>query len=67
MIKIEKKDIEIALYIIELKIAKEIKLSSNYQEVKKKVEPLLKEKEEIYKNNEEVINKILNQYLPDVK
>ena len=67
MIKIEKKDIEIALYVIELKIAQQIKQSNSYQEVKEKVEPLLKEKEAIYNNNEEVIRKVLNEYLPEVK
>ena len=67
MIKIEKKDIEIALYVIELKIAQEIKQSKDYKTLKEKIEPLLEEKESIYKNNEEVINKVLNEYLPEVK
>jgi len=65
--KIEKKDVEIALYVIELKIAQEIKNSKDYKEVKEKVEPLLEEKEAIYKNDEAVINKVLNTYLPEVK
>ena len=67
MRKIEKKDVEIALYVIELKIAQEIKNSKDYQELKEKVEPLLQEKEAIYKNDEAVINKVLNTYLPEVK
>ena len=67
MRKIEKKDIVIALYVIELKIAQEIKNSKDYKEVKEKVEPLLEEKEAILKNNEAVINKVLNTYLPEVK
>lgn len=66
-IKIEKKDIEIALYVIELKIAQEIRNSKNYQELKLKVEPLLEEKEAIYRYEEEVISKVINIYLPEVK
>lgn len=63
----ENKDKEIALYVIELKIANEIKNSTNYSKLKEKVEPLLDEKKAIYNNDENVIKKVINIYLPEVK
>lgn len=65
----EPKDIEMAEYIINLKIAKSLKenKSKTYQEIQEEITTLKEEKNEIYKNNEEIINKILTQYLEDVK
>lgn len=69
MIKIEEKRIELALYVINLKIADTIKNNkeTNYEKFKENINVLTKEKEEIYKQNEEVINKILNVYLEEIK
>ena len=54
--------LELAIYVINLKIAKEIKNNkeNNY-------EKSYKEKEEIYINKEESINKILTKYLEELK
>lgn len=69
MIIIEKDKIELALYIIELKKAQMIKNNNetSYKDFKDKIEILAEEKKEIYKQNEEVINKVLTQYLEEVK
>ena len=68
MIKIEYKQIELALYIIELKKAKLIKENKekSFEKFKDKVSLLDKEKKEIYKGNEEITNKVLTEYLKDV-
>ncbi len=60
---------ELALYVINLKIANEIKNNTeeNYEKFKNKINILNKEKEEIYKNNEEIIGKVLNTYLEEIK
>ena len=63
----EEKDKEIALYVIELKIANEIKKGINYNKIKEKVEPLLDEKRAIYNNDESVIKKVIDTYLPEIK
>ena len=57
-----------ALYVIDLKIADTIKKSNSlkYSELREKIIELNNDKREIYKNNEEVINKVLNNYLSDV-
>ena len=60
---------DLAIYVIDLKIAnimRDNKLKT-YDELKEKITKLKKEKEEIYKNNEEVIEKVLNKYILDVK
>lgn len=69
MIKIDEKRIELALYVINLKIADTIKNNKeeNYEKFKQIINLLTKEKEEIYKHNEEVINKVLDIYLEEVK
>lgn len=69
MIKIDEKRIELALYVINLKIADTIKNNKeeNYERFKQIINLLTKEKEEIYKHNEEVINKVLDIYLEEVK
>lgn len=69
VIKIEERRIELALYVINLKIADTIKNNKeeNYEKFKQTINLLTKEKEEIYKYNEEVINKVLNIYLEEVK
>ena len=68
VIGIEYKQIELALYIIELKKAKLIKENKekSFEKFKEKVSILDKEKKEIYKENEEIINKVLTEYLKDV-
>ena len=61
--------IDTALYVIDLKIAELIKnnTSKTYSELEKKIAELKAEKEEVYKNNEEIINKVLDKYLNEVK
>lgn len=58
-----------ALYVIQLKIAETIKNSKErtYNDLKEKVLKLTEEKEQIYKQNEEVINKVINVYLKELK
>lgn len=65
----ERNQIELALYIIDLKIAKEINenTETNFKKFHTKIKMLKHEKEEIYKENKEVINKVLTQYIKDVK
>lgn len=69
MINIEKEKIELALHVIDLKKAQMIKdnKEKTYADYKIKMDILLKEKQEIYKLNEEVINKVLTEYLDEVK
>ena len=61
--------IDTALYVIDLKIAELIKnnTSKTYSELEKTIAELKAEKEEVYKNNEEIINKVLDKYLNEVK
>ncbi|CCZ18403.1 MAG: hypothetical protein Q4C11_05905 [Clostridium sp.] len=68
MIKIEEK-IDLAMYVINLKIAKAIKENEekDYEAFKTKIEKLTDEKREIYKGNQEIINKVLNVYLEEIK
>ena len=65
----DKNRIDMALYVIDLKIVELMKSNTakNYAELEEKIAELKAEKEEIYKNNEEVINKVLDKYLKDVK
>lgn len=69
MIIIEKDNIELALYVIELKKAQMIKNNNetSYTGFKEKMEILCEEKKEIYNGNEEVISKVLTEYLNEVK
>ena len=69
MIIIEKEKVELALYVIELKKAQLIKnnTETSYNDFKDKVQILNKEKTEIYNGNEEVIKKVLTEYLSEVK
>lgn len=64
----EKEKIEEAIYIIQLKIAKEIKENKTlqYEEFKSKIEHLQKEKEKIYEGDIETIDKVLSEYLNEV-
>lgn len=68
MIKIEEK-IDLAMYVINLKIAKAIKENEekDYEAFKTKIEKLTDEKRELYKGNQEIINKVLNVYLEEIK
>ena len=68
MIKIEEK-IDLAMYVINLKIAKAIKENEekDYEAFKTKIEKLTDEKREINKGNQEIINKVLNVYLEEIK
>lgn len=61
--------IDMALYVIDLKIVELIRnnTSETYYELEEKIAELKEEKEEVYKNNEEVINKVLDKYLKEVK
>ena len=70
VIIIEENRIELALYVIELKKAKMIKNKNSkllYSDFKEKMDILTKEKQEIYNQNEDVINKVLTEYLEEVK
>ena len=57
------------MYVINLKIAKAIKENEekDYEAFKTKIEKLTDEKREIYKGNQEIINKVLNVYLEEIK
>jgi len=65
----ERDQTELALYVIDLKIAKEIKENedTNFSTFSTNIKNLKDEKQEIYKGNKEIINKILTEYLKDVK
>ena len=67
MIIIEK--IELAVNIINLKIAKEIKENKEkeYSKFKEKIISLENEREQIYLENEEILNKVLTKYIEEVK
>ena len=57
------------MYVINLKIEKAIKENEekDYEAFKTKIEKLTDEKREIYKGNQEIINKVLNVYLEEIK
>ena len=65
----EEGKINLAIAIIKEKIAKEIKENKEkkYQSLKNKVQKLREEEKEIYKKNEEIINKVLTEYAQEVK
>ena len=65
----EKFLVEEALYIIKIKIAKEIKENRilEFNEFKNKINDLQKEKEKIYQGDIKTINKVLSKYLNEVK
>ena len=67
MIIIER--IELAVNIINIKIAKEIKENKEkeYNKFKEKIISLENEREQIYLENEEIIDKVLTKYLEEVK
>ena len=69
VIKIEEYKDEIAIEIINLKIADELKnkTSKSYKELKEKISVLKQYKKEIYNNNQEVIDKIVNEYQKEIK
>lgn len=69
MIKIDLKKVELAIQVIDLKIVDTIKNNTlkTYDELKDKVIELKNEKQEIYNYNEEIIDKVLNKYLIEVK
>lgn len=60
---------ELALYVINLKIAKEFKENTekDYARFREKIKKLKEEKEEIYKENNTIIEKVINEYLDEVK
>lgn len=61
--------VELAVNIINLKIAKEVKYNkeTQYSIFKEKITNLENERNEIYLGNEEKINEILTKYLDDIK
>lgn len=61
--------IELAKYVMDLKIAKEIKENKekDFEIFTQKITKLKNERNEIFKNNQEIINKILTQYVNEVK
>ena len=58
-----------AIYVIDLKIANLLKNIENkqYNEVKDEIVLLKQEKKKIYENDEQTINKVLTEYLKDVR
>lgn len=69
MIKIEDNRFDLALYVINLKIADTIKTNKekDYNKFKEKLSKLTNEKEMIYKKDENIINKVLTVYLKEIK
>ena len=61
--------IDLALEIINLKIAKEVKENTEkkYSEFAKKIKVLEDEERAIYQNNEAVINRVIDVYGKEVK
>ena len=61
--------LELAIEIINLKIAQEIKENKekDYFAFRDKILDLKKEKKEIYLNNQEIIDKVLTKYLNEVR
>ncbi len=61
------KKIELAIYVIDLKISDLIRSAKSYQVLQDSITLLKKEKEQIYNQDEETLNKVLTQYLNDVR
>ena len=61
--------VELAISIINLKIAKEIKENKEkeFDKFKEKIVKLEDERDQIYLGNEEIINKVIEKYLKEVK
>ena len=61
--------VELAINIINLKIAKEIKENKEkeFDKFKEKIVKLEDESNQIYLGNEEIINKVIEKYLKEVK
>lgn len=61
--------IELAIEIIDTKIQQTIKNNNekSFSNLKDKIDKLNEEKNEIYKGNENVINKVLNIYYKEIK
>ena len=61
--------VELAINIINLKIAKEIKENKEkeYDKFKEKIVKLENERNQIYLWNKEIINKVIEKYLKEVK
>jgi len=61
--------VELAINIINLKIAKEIKENKEkeFDKFKEKIVKLEDERNQIYLGNEEIINKVIEKYLKEVK
>lgn len=57
--------LEIAIEILSVKIANMLK--KGYLVEDKEMKILLEEREKMYKGDNEIINKILNQYGPEIK
>ena len=58
--------LEIAVEILAAKIAKESR-ESEYNLNEPKITELLKERDEMYKGNVDIINKIIKEYGPEIK
>ena len=58
--------LEIAVEILAAKIAKESR-ESEYNLNEQKITELLKERDEMYKGNVDIINKIIKEYGPEIK
>lgn len=61
--------IELAVNVINLKIAKEVKYNKEkeYSKFKDKIIKLQEERDQIYLENEKIIDKVLTEYLEEVK
>lgn len=69
MVKIEENKIDLALYVINLKIAETLKNNkeNDYKKFQEKIEKLKEEKNKIYNKDKETINKVLDVYLNEIK
>lgn len=60
----EKFDMELALYVLQLKIKTIIEENKDkdVKQVQQMIKGLIEEREQIYLKNEETINKVINEY-----
>ena len=64
-----KYDLDLAEEIINLKIANTIKNNNGktFKTIEEEITRLQEEKEQLYKNNKKIIDKVLHEYIKDVK
>lgn len=69
MVKIEENKIDLALYVMNLKIAETIKNNkeNDYKKFQENIEKLKEEKNKIYNKDKQTIDKVLDIYLNEIK